>query len=247
MPEAKKILHDLHVKLYINHLPGVEGVYIARTVRSEEMLGVRQVCASAKERGKFTGNYEDMVNCVEVYHEECGYLVTDGFGIVNLLVAIRPTLSGTFNSPHDSLDGHYLGISSLATEAFLAKLAGITVIIDGIAEVDAAIYEVTDVASQLKNGHITRNGMLVVDGKNIKVEGAVDQPSIGVYFDDGGGDSVRIDANALGVNTAGKIVLLVPNLNAGTYHIRVVTQYSHGGTLLKEPRVITFEPDLIVT
>jgi hypothetical protein len=246
MPEEKKVLHNLHVKLYINRLPNVQGKYIARTVRSEEMLAIRQVCASAKERGKFIGNFEDMVNCVEVYHEECMYLVTDGFGIVNPLVAIRPTFSGTFETPRDSLDGHYLGISALSTEEFLAMLAGVTVIIDGIAETDAAIYMLTDVKSKTKNGKLTIGGMVVVDGANFKVGGEDDQPTVGVYFDDVGGDSTRIEAEDLGVNTAGQIVLQVPNLNPGVYHLRIVTQVTHGGSLLKEPRTITFEPDLIV-
>jgi hypothetical protein len=232
--------------LYINYLPGVEGEYIARTVRSEEMLAIRQVCASAKERGKFSGNYEDMVNCVEVYHEEAKYLITDGYGIANPLVSIRPTFSGTFNSPLDSLDGHSLGISALATAELLAALADLTVIIDGIAETDAAIYEVSDVTSKSKNSELTRNGLLVLEGKNFKVEGDADHPNIGVYFDDAGGDTVRIDPTALATNTAGRIVLQVPNLNAGIYHLRLVTQYSHGSSILKEPRTITFEADLIV-
>ena len=47
--------------------------------------------------------------------------------------------------------------------------------------------------------------------------------------------------------TEREIILQVPNLSAGVYHLRIMTQRTRGGTLLKEPRTIYFETDLIVT
>ena len=112
--------------------------------------------------------------------------------------------------------------------------------------VDAAIYEVYDVISQSKNSTITAGGMVVLGGRNFKVVVEEDQPTIGVYLDDSEGDHSRIEAKSLGENTSGKIILQVPNLSAGTYHLRIVTQVTNGSVLLKEPRTIYFEPNLTV-
>ena len=87
----------------------------------------------------------------------------------------------------------------------------------------------------------------MLTGRNFKVGGADDQPTIGVYFDDDEGDHSRIEAKALAENTAGKIILQVPSLGTGTYRLRIVTQLSNGSSLLKEPRTITFDTDLTVS
>jgi hypothetical protein len=57
---VNEVLHRIRVKLYPNSLPHVEGAYIART-DNEVSLTVEEVCAALKNRGGFTGNYEDLL------------------------------------------------------------------------------------------------------------------------------------------------------------------------------------------
>jgi len=48
-------------------------------------------------------------------------------------------------------------------------------------------------------------------------------------------------------NTASRIAALLPALAAGTYHIRIITQYSGGTEPRKEPVTLDFETDLVVS
>ena len=50
----------------------------------------------------------------------------------------------------------------------------------------------------------------------------------------------------LGNNRSNELLGLIPPLVSGTYKVEVVTQYSNGTTILKEPRVIKAEPELTV-
>jgi hypothetical protein len=50
----------------------------------------------------------------------------------------------------------------------------------------------------------------------------------------------------LAENAPYRLIGIIPAFTPGTYTLEVVTQYTHGGSLLKEPRVITFAPQLTV-
>jgi hypothetical protein len=67
-----EVLHRIRVKLYPNYLLNVEGAYLARTI-NEAGLSVEDVCAALKNRGGFTGNYDDLVEHVKQYFGEAAY------------------------------------------------------------------------------------------------------------------------------------------------------------------------------
>ena len=96
-----EVLHRIRVKLYPNYLPGVDGQYIART-DNEAFLTVEQVCAALKNRGGFTGNYEDLIYYTRQFQDECAYQLCDGFGIRMKYFSILPNVGGTFNSINES-------------------------------------------------------------------------------------------------------------------------------------------------
>ena len=78
------VLHRIRVKLYPNYLPGVKGAYIART-DDEASLNIDQVCAAMKERGGFTGQYEDLVKFVKQFFDEAAYQLCDGLGVKSII------------------------------------------------------------------------------------------------------------------------------------------------------------------
>jgi hypothetical protein len=63
---VNEVLHRIKVKLYPNYLPGVPGAFFART-NNEAALSIEEVCAAAKNRGGYTGNYEDLNWNVKVF------------------------------------------------------------------------------------------------------------------------------------------------------------------------------------
>ncbi|GHV12269.1 hypothetical protein FACS189491_04950 [Spirochaetia bacterium] len=60
-----------------------------------------------------------------------------------------------------------------------------------------------------------------------------------------GNARTRVTEN-LGINKGTELMAEIPALEPGQYKLEIVTQYSNGTVLLKEPRVILAEPELTV-
>jgi hypothetical protein len=90
---VNEVLHRIRVKLYPNYLPGIQGAYIART-SNEASLTVEQVCAALKNRGGFTGSYDDLVDHVRQYFDEAAYQLCDGFAVNTGYYSIHPNVGG---------------------------------------------------------------------------------------------------------------------------------------------------------
>jgi hypothetical protein len=85
------------------------------------------------------------------------------------------------------------------------------------------------------NETLTPGGMFALAGHKIKIAG--DNPECGVYFVNAEKATQRVKVSGhLADNTASRIVGIIPALAAGSYRVAVTTQYTVGGTALKEPR-----------
>jgi hypothetical protein len=93
-----EVLHRIRAKLYPNYLQGVEGAYVARA-GAEAPLTIEDVCAALKNRGGFTGSYDDLIEHVEQFFDEAAYQLADGFSVQNRYYSIHPKIGGTFNRP----------------------------------------------------------------------------------------------------------------------------------------------------
>ncbi|MDR2194250.1 MAG: hypothetical protein LBP19_07270, partial [Treponema sp.] len=91
-----EVLHRIRVKLYPNYLSTIAGAYIART-DSEASLTIEDVCAALKNRGGFTGNYDDLVTHVKQFLDEVAYQLCDGFAVNLLYFLAYPNVGGTFD------------------------------------------------------------------------------------------------------------------------------------------------------
>jgi hypothetical protein len=100
------------------------------------------------------------------------------------------------------------------------------------------LIEHIDVESDTINDSITPNGQFVIHGHKIKAAG--DHTGVGIYFENTQGDIQRVKVTGrLAENTSSKIIGIVPALpSPGTYRVVIVTQFSSGNTMLKEPRNI---------
>ena len=94
---VNEVLHRVRVKLYPNYLQGVEGAYIART-DDEASLSIEDVCAAMKNRGGFTGNYDDLVDHVKQFFDETAYQLCDGFAVNTGYYSLHPKIGGTFDA-----------------------------------------------------------------------------------------------------------------------------------------------------
>jgi hypothetical protein len=243
---VNEVLHRIRVKLYPNYLPGVQGAYIART-DNEASLSIEQVCAALKNRGGFTGSYDDLVEHVRQFLDETAYQLCDGFAVNTGYYSLHPNVGGTFDKVtegHDS--GKHPVTFRFRTRAPLRSLAEhIQIEVDGLADVQGYIDEFIDVTTESANEALTPGGMFNISGHKIKVEG--DKPEVGVYFVSAADPGTRTKVEGrLAENTASRLIGMIPALAAGAYRLEIVTQYTTGSAFLKEPRTFTFAGDLTV-
>ena len=242
------IVHDIRCKLYPLTLPGVKGQFIART-NNERALSVEEVCQSLKNRGGFTGDYEDLVDSVRQYFNEAAYLLCDGYAVNSGFFTIYPNIGGTFDSIKGVADKekHPLTFRVRIGAALKALAKQVRVTIDGFADTNGYIHQFYDIFSDTFNDTISGSDQFVLTGDKIKVVG--DDDECGVYFEDTQDPSVRIKVQRrLAENLPSKIVGITPMLMAPkSYRVVVVTRYSTSSkTPLKAPRTIrsSFELDI---
>jgi hypothetical protein len=236
---VSEVLHSIKAKLYPNYLPGVPGVYIART-NNEAVLSIEDVCAAAKNRGGFTGNYEDMVRNVKFFLDEAAYQLADGFAVNTGWFSVYPKIGGTFTKSGKTSDsGKYKVDFAFRPLGRLRELAErIAVEIEGVADVTGYIGEILDIRSGGVDGVLSPGGTLAIAGSKIKIAG--EHPDVGVWFyqDASGAKPVKVTEN-LSENTANKVIATIPALKKGSaWRVRIITQFTNGGFMLKTPRTI---------
>jgi hypothetical protein len=236
--EANEVLHHIKVKLYLNYLSTIDGTYIART-DNEASLSIAEICAALKNRGGFTGNYDDLVGYVHQFFNEAAYQLCDGFAVNMGFFSIHPNVGGTFDKIAESHDEKKHPITfRFRTRAPLRALAEhIKVEVEGLADVNGYIDEFVDISTQSVNETLTPGGQFSIAGHKIKVVG--NEPEVGVYFVSVDSDMrVKIDA-PLAENLTSKMIGIIPALKDGSWKIEVSTQYSgSSNTMLKKARVI---------
>jgi hypothetical protein len=245
---VSETLHRIRAKLYPNYLQGIQGAYIART-DDEAALTIEQICAAAKNRGGFTGSYEDMVEHVKHFLDEAAYQLADGFSVNTGYFSLHPRIGGVWESLTESYDPvkHPVKFSFRALRPLREVAKHIEVLIEGLADSGSFIADITDVDTEAVNETLTPGGMFTLTGHKIKVAG--DNADCGVYFAEAAGTGQRVQVTRhLADNQSNRIVGIIPALAAGTWTVEVVTQFTgSGSSALKTPRTIKSAAELVVS
>jgi hypothetical protein len=241
--DVTEVLHRIRAKLYPNYLHGVPGSFIART-DDEASLSIEEVCAALKNRGGFTGNYDDLTGYVRQFFDEAVYQLGDGFSVNLKYFSIHPRIGGTWENAVEKFDPakHRIGFSFRVLKPLRDLAEHIEVLIEGVADTGGFIAEVTDVDTEAVNESLTPGGMFSLGGHKVKVAGS--DPSCGVYFVSATNPAQRVAVSGhLAENTPGKIIGIIPALSPGQWKVEVVSQFTgSGSTSLKNPRTITGTP-----
>lgn len=124
------------------------------------------------------------------------------------------------------------------------EIPTIEVEVMGVAEVGSFIGQVTDVKTGTINEMLTPNRNLKISGSKLKLAG--ENPAVGIYFiNQATNESVKVEASDIVTNSPSELLIVIPQLAAGSYRLEVVTQYAVS-SLLKEPRKTEFEKILTV-
>jgi hypothetical protein len=205
----------------------------------------RLICAAAKNRGGFSGQYEDLVEHAHVFINEIVYQLLDGFSVqFGGFFSLHTRISGTYHGTNDHIGAENLHLAFRTLRHLKELLLQVKIENEGIAGDGAYIDEILDVHTEALNSALTPGNMIQILGNKIRVEG--ENPACGVWFvAKADGARVKITEH-LGNNRSNELLGLIPPLASGTYQVEVVTQYSNGTTILKEPRIIKAEPELTV-
>jgi hypothetical protein len=239
-------LHDIKAKLYDNTLtPGTNDL-VAR-VTSERTLDVPAICNSAVTRGGADISAAAMEHAVNLFHKEEAFSLCDGFSVntgwYSAAVVIKGAfgLDGKFNPDKNTVMFEFRQGAKLRKE-----LANVRVTITGRADVAACIFQVLDVKTSSINDLLTPGRNLHINGLKIKVAG--DDAACGVYFINQDTQArTRVDDTDVAINKPSELMIIIPELDAGTYKVELVTQFSgHSKNLLKKPRTALFDRILTV-
>ena len=240
------VLHTIKAWLYENMLTDDKNDFAAR-VSAERTLSVHDICESAVARGGADINASAMEHAVELFHKEMGYRLCDGFSVNTGWYAASMHVRGVFESPTDTFDpAKHTVMAEFHQGAELRKeLSLVTVSILGKADTTFFVAKVTDVRSGSVNDLLTPGRNLRIEGSKLKIAGA--RPECGVYFvNDATKTRTKVDPADLVENQNANLLVVIPQLQQGTYHLEITTQYSGSGTLLKEPRTTTFDKTFTV-
>jgi len=232
------VLHRIRVKLYPNYLPNTEGRYIAKT-ENEAFLSIERICAAMKNRGGFLGSYENLIENIKQFLDECVYQLCDGFALNLGYYSIHPNITGTFDSEKETHDPKKNPVSF----KFRAKLPlrnivqHIVVDITGIADGNAFIDEFIDRDEDSVNGIFAPGNMFCINGNKIKLAG--DDPACGVFFVPVDDPAKAVKVTRLGENGPSTVTGIAPDTQYKYNRIEIRTQFAgSSGIFLKSPRSI---------
>jgi hypothetical protein len=234
-----EMLHKVRVRLYPSYLPQFKGKFIART-DNEKTLSIEDICASLKQRGGFTGSYEELVNNVKRFYDESMYKLCDGFAINTGYYSIQPVVEGTFDSTGKSHSRRKNPISFRfhVLPPMRCLVEYIKIEIQGLANPVGSIARFTDIEEDSVNGIYVPGNLFRISGHNIKIAG--DDPSNGVYFVPLDDSSKAVKTAYLGKNTSTAIISKAPKTGFKQNKIEILTQYEGSTTkFLKAPRTIS--------
>ena len=241
LDELDIVLHRIRVKLYPNYLPRIKGSYIAKT-ENEAVLGIGQICAALKSKGKYTGNYDDFVNNIKKFYEETAYQLCDGYAVNTGYYTVYPNIEGTFDSVYDKHDKKKNPVGfRFKTNKRLRSLADrVKVEIAGLSDCNAFIEKYVDNDEDTVNGLLIPGNLFSIYGNKIKIAG--DDPDCGVFFVSDNEPIRTVRVKRVSENSGSKISGMVPDTIDFKSRIEIRTQYTGSTTIfLKKPRVIASE------
>jgi len=139
---------------------------------------------------------------------------------------------------------HRIGAHIIPSAEMRMIFRDIRVEVLGVRPGGAFIALVTDTTTGHTDGTMTSGDDLLIEGDRIRIL-PEDEAGMGVFFVNADGEAIPV-TRRLTMNQPKRLIARVPELPAGQYTLRIVTRFTNGNTLLKEPRVIEYDRPLVV-
>ena len=231
----------VHYSLNKNPLTGHTNEYIAQVLPSDSCDKASLITRMLRKGT--TATQTDIVSILTLLEETVAELTNQGITLNTPLFNTSFSMSGVFESAIDTFDTkrHKLNV----------KLAKGTLLRDAIADIhlektrkvtpQPQLFEVKDSISGKVNEILTSGGVVEVRGNNIRIAG--ENSDCGLWFVSASGNAAK--AQVIAQNKPSLIVAIIPLLAAGSYTIKIVTQYT-GGALLKTTKTSSFGKTLTI-
>jgi hypothetical protein len=187
-----------------------------------------------------------VVSVLEAEKQVVSDIIADGGAVNTELFNAFPSISGIFDSPDAPFDHtkHKINIKLhpgvvLRSAVSSVKPKRIAAVVTG-----TVITAITDLKTGTINSTLTPGRDAKLSGSKLKIAGT--EADVGLYFVPDTGDPIKVDPSDLVVNNPSEVIAVIPALNAGTYCVRIITQYSSSSKLLKVPHTFTFDKELTV-
>ena len=230
------IFKKIKVFLYRNALSKTPNTFKAR-VRSERSLGVKDICISATKRGGADMSASAMEHAVNLWLGEMAYLLCDGFAVNAEWFTAAVKIKGVFHNPREDFDPmkHSVEFDFRQGALLRKEREKISVKVLGMAKTAPEIVQVTDIKTGSVNDLLTPGRNLRIKGEKLKITGG--NKANGVYFiNKSNGERIKINDSDVIINKPSELVIVIPELEAGTYKLKLTTQFSgHSKILLKKP------------
>ena len=156
-------------------------------------------------------------------------------------------ISGRFDTDSEdfSRKRHSIGMAFRTGRDVNEKLNELTVVIRQGNSVRPQIANIRDLESG-EDGILTPGGFLEITGSNLTIAGK--DESVGLYFEseDNPDNTAVLGVKKMGTNSPSKLACVIPaTLAAGSYRIKIVTQFMNSKVQRKKP--LTFVHDTPLT
>ncbi|MDR2683089.1 MAG: DUF4469 domain-containing protein [Dysgonamonadaceae bacterium] len=237
------ILHRIKAYLYDNPLTKDDANdYVAR-VSSEQSLNVRQVAESAVARGGADTTVAAMEHNVNLWLQEMGFLLCDGFTITTEWFTVTVHIRGVFNSSQEHFDPekHTVLFEFHQGSRLRRELSSVQIDVLGVADSGIFIAQVEDVKTGSVNDLLTPGRNLKITGQKIRIAG--EKAGVGIRFrsEDDPNAVYPVASEDIVINNPSELLIVIPALPAGAYRLEISTQFSAGKQQLNEPRTAVFD------
>ena len=173
--------------------------------------------------------------------------LAEGRSVQDGVSHISPRVHGVWNGENARFDSdiHSVGLDMSPSSEMKDVLKEVKIDVLGIKNSGAYIGRVIDAATGEADGVITPGDDVIIEGDKIRII-PENEEGIGVFFANiDTGESYPV-TRRFTQNDPKKVIARTPELPAGKYSLTIVTKFSTGQQLLKNPRSIGYERTLTV-
>lgn len=223
----------------------VDNDYIAEVSTMKNSLRNEDIARRIVTEGSEI-KYDTMLSIINQHDRIIREALQDGYSVLTQTCQYTPRVTGSWIGASAKFDPakHKVTLDIIPSSEMREALTHVGVEILEVKESGGQIGLVTDALTALTDGSITPGDDIQIEGDKIRVVG--DAEGIGVFFVDSEGKATPV-TRRLTHNDPKYVLARVPaDLPAGSYTLRIVTQYSNSSTLLKAPRSIDYQRLLTV-